>query len=178
MSGTGLTSAIAGIQSIFTAKLYDTQGNARTTGGDTVTATLYSGATSVGSTWVTDNEDGTYQVQYQANIAGTYTVTVVVNGDTANNKTSTVTLIAGDPDPELSTLTFPSGITIGTASTLSIVAKDQFGNLITSQQIEIAYELIGNHGLVSGNVPVMTLSSALYEQSLTIPVPTSTSVSE
>ena len=178
LSGTGLTSAIAGIQSIFTAKLYDIQGNARTTGGDTVTATLYSGATSVGSTWVTDNEDGTYQVQYQANIAGTYTVTVVVNGDTANNKTSTVTLIAGDPDPELSTLTFPSGITIGTASTLSIVAKDQFGNLITSQQIEIAYELIGNHGLVSGNVPVKTLSSALYEQSLTIPVPTSTSVSE
>lgn len=178
LAGTGLTAAVAGVQSTFTATLYDTQANARTTGGDTVTATLYSGATSTGSTWVTDNADGTYRVQYQADAAGTYTITVVVNGDTANAKTSAVTLVAADPDPQQSTLTFASGVTIGTASALSIVAKDQFGNLVTAQQVEIAYELIGNHGLVSGNVPVTTLSSALYGASIAIPVPASTTVSE
>ena len=102
---------------------------------------------------------------------------VVVNGDTANNKTATVTLIAGDGYPQLLTLSFSSTITIRASSSLSIVAKDKFGNLITSNQVEIAYELIGNHGLVSGNVPIQTFASALYNSSWIIPIPTSTSIS-
>ena len=78
---------------------------------------------------------------------------------------------------QLSTLNFSSTITIGTSSSLSIVAKDKFGNLIISNQVEIAYELIGNHGLVSGNVPIQTLASAFYDASWIIPIPTSTSIS-
>ena len=100
--GTGSTNAVTD-NSFFTVKLYDTQGNPRTTGGDTVNAGIYSGTVSVGSSWVTDNDDGTYKVEYQVDLAGTYTAMVVVNGDTANNKTATVTLIAGNGDPQLST---------------------------------------------------------------------------
>ena len=173
--GTGSTNAVTD-SFFFTAKLYDTHGNLRTTGGDIVNAWIYSGTFSVGSSWVTDNDDGTYKVEYQVDLAGTYTAMVVVNGDTANNKTSTVTLIAGDGDPQLSILSFSSTITIRTSS-LSIVAKDKFGNLITSNQVEIAYELIWNHGLVSGNVPIQTLASAFYDAIWIISIPTSTSIS-
>lgn len=35
----------------------------------------------------------------------TYTISVVVNGDTSNTKTSTLTVVANIPDPTKSTLT-------------------------------------------------------------------------
>ena len=178
MTGTALTSATAGEVMSFTVTLYDAQSNPRTAGGDTITATLLSsGLISVGTTWVTDNNDGTYTVQYEHDTLGTYTIEIVVNSDTANKLTSTIVMSPGLPNPSASTLTHPSISTIGTATTISIVAKDAFSNLVTSQVYDIAYEVIGNHGLVSGTVPVTTLASAAYDTTYTIPTPTGTTSS-
>ena len=175
MTGSALTNAFAGEVMSFTVSLFDSQGNSKTTGGDTVTATLYSvGLVSVGSTWVKDKGDGTYTVQYVHDTLGTYTIEVIVNGDTANALTSTITMIAGLPNGHLSTLAHPSVSTIGSATTFSIVAKDAYGNLINSQAYDVAYEIIGNHGLISGSVPVNNLATATYQTSYTIPAPTST----
>ena len=48
--GTGSTNAVTD-NSFFTVKLYDAQGNPRTTGGDTINAGIYLGTVSVGSSW-------------------------------------------------------------------------------------------------------------------------------
>lgn len=154
---------MAGQRTSFTVSTFDTQGNARTSGGDTVTATLYdSGATAVGSTWVYTNGDGTYRVEYEYEVAGSYTIEVVVNSDTANKKTQALTIVAADPDPSQSTLTFPSVVTIASPAAFTAVAKDAFGNLITASALDIGFEIVGNHGLESGTVQVQNMASAAY----------------
>jgi hypothetical protein len=75
----------------------------------------------VGIVDVIDNLDGSYTVQYYLNtVKGTYTAKVVVNGDTANAKTSSILIIADSPSGAYSTLTYPSIALIGSPSTLSI----------------------------------------------------------
>ena len=175
LTGAAMTNAIAGQVMSFTVTLYDTQGNVRTAGGDTVVMTLKDGGSlSVGSTWVIDNQDGTYTAQYQHGTIGSYTIEIVVNSDTLNTKSSLLTISPGLPDPTLSTLTHPSTSTIGTSTTIDIVASDAFGNLITSTAHEIAYEVVGNHKLLSGTVAINSLPAASYRTSYTIPAPSGT----
>lgn len=178
MTGAALTDAIAGDIMSFTVLLFDTQGNARTEGGDTVTATLYDASlASVGLTEVFDNNDGTYKINYSYTVKGTYTIDVTVNSDTANIKTSTINLVAGSAYGLTSTLTHPSTTTIGLATTFTVYAYDAYGNTITHEAKDIAFEVIGNHGLVSGTVAVNDLSTALYDATYTIPAPSDTVIS-
>ena len=178
MSGDALTTAIAGQIMNFTVTLKDAQGNVRTSGGDTVVATLKdSTPASVGSTWVTDNDNGTYTVEYMHTVKGAYTIEVVVNSDTGNTKTSNINMVAGAASGSQSTLTHAGSITIGQSVTFTSVAKDEFGNTITHESKDIAYQIIGNHDLVSGTIAVNDLANAQYQASYTIPTPSGNDVS-
>lgn len=129
-----------------------------------------SGSAVVGQVEVTDKKDGTYQVDYRHTVKGIYTFEAVTNGDTANKKTSTLTMIADTPDPSKSTLANPATVTLGVEASMDVVAKDQYSNLITASVQEIAYHIVGKHGDLTGGVPVKTQAAGLYQLNYTVPV--------
>ena len=111
-------------------------------------------------------------------VKGSYTIEVVVNSDSGNTQSSNVNMVAGSASGSQSTLAHPSFITIGQSSTFTVVAKDEFGNTITHENKNIAYQIIGNHDLLSGTVAVSDLSNAQYQASYTIPTPSGNDVSK
>jgi len=70
---------------------------------------------------VTDQDDGTYLVEYVVTDATeTYTIQVTTNGDVGNIKSSSVTASANIPDPESSTSTPVTPATVGASSSISL----------------------------------------------------------
>jgi hypothetical protein len=131
LSGPGLTNAIAGDLTSFTVTLYDSGNNQRTSGGDNVVVTITSTSYNITAIQVTDNNKGTYTVNYIVTDATPiYTITVIVNGNTANEKTSTLTVVANNPNPLLSVLTATSPVTMDTSITYTINALDSWSNIV------------------------------------------------
>lgn len=107
ISGSGATSAIAGNTTDFTVTLFDSGNNQRRSGGDQVAVTITSAAGGAASTAqgieVFDLEDGTYTIRYK--VLGTATlhlITVTVNADASNQKTSTLNVSSNTTSPETS----------------------------------------------------------------------------
>lgn len=174
---TGLTNAVIGHTAEFLVTLYDSSNNRLTSGGDTVTAQLLNGlGVSVGIVDVIDNLDGSYTVQYYLNtVKGTYTVKVIINGDTVNAKTTNTLIISDSPSGTHSLLTYPAVTLIGAPTTLSIQAYDKWGNQVSESVLPVYYQIDGNHGEITGQIPVSNQPTGLYTQSVTIPDSTNTS---
>ena len=121
LSGSGKNNAVAGNVAHFIVTLFDSGNNQRTSGGDVLQVAITSTSHSLTQIEIFDNEDGTYNVDYLATDASeTYTISVTVNGDSANAKTSTVIVVANIPDPTKSTLAAISPIQIDVAQTYTI----------------------------------------------------------
>lgn len=158
--------------------LYDSSNNKLVNGGDTVSAVLLdSGLNQVGVIDVKDLKDGSYLVEYYVNtLSGIYTCEVVVNGDIANKKTTTITIVPDAPHALSSTIAHPSLITIGTSSLIDILIKDRWGNNYIEVVTDILYKVTGNHKTLYGKVDVLNQAAATYQTSITIP--TSTEVND
>lgn len=80
-----------------------------------------------------DNGDGTYTINYKATDASEdYNISVVVNGDGGNTKTSTIVLTENVPHASSSTIAITSPGEIGNPETLTLELNDAYGNDITT----------------------------------------------
>ena len=69
---------------------------------------------------VFDNSDGTYFVKYELlDSSQLYQLSVIVNGDTSNTKTSTIAVVPNIPDPLASTLLATQPLTVSQPHTFS-----------------------------------------------------------
>ena len=102
LTGDGVTDSMAGVVASFTVTLFDSGNNQREVGGDLLLVEISDGVTDIETF---DNADGTYLVEYKINDASmTHDLSVTINADTANTKTSTITTIPNSPDAASSTM--------------------------------------------------------------------------
>jgi large repetitive protein len=112
--------------SAVTVTVRDAGGNVRTAGGDAVVLAATLGTLSP----VTDNGDGTYGATLTAGaVAGTATVTGTVNAEVIADD-AVVEFTAGAA-ATLEVAGFPDPVTAGTAGSLTVTARDSFGNVAT-----------------------------------------------
>lgn len=131
ITGDGKNNAVAGIVNGFLITVFDEGGNQQQIGGDTVSVTITSTSHTITDKEIFDNNDGTYRVKYELlDASETYLVSVVVNGDTANTKTSTIVVVPNKPDPRKSTLVASSPLTIAADHTFKLQIFDSFSNPI------------------------------------------------
>ncbi|MED5020130.1 invasin domain 3-containing protein [Paenibacillus chibensis] len=155
-------------QTPITVKLRDAQGNAITSGGETVEITSSLGT--VGP--VTDNGNGTYTAMLTApTAAGTATISASFGGK-ALTKTAEVQLVAGDPSTGTSTVetaaaTLPAD---GMSKTLvTVKLRDAYGNEVKSGGAAVA--ITSTSGTVSS---VTNKGDGTYTAELTAPTETGT----
>ncbi|CAN0209714.1 unnamed protein product, partial [Ectocarpus sp. 12 AP-2014] len=181
----GVFQAVAGSSQTFRVQARDKNHFDRLEGGDNVTTFVvpveparweesqrhegYAGT-------VVDNEDGTYDVSYNAELAGTYTLQARIGGERVSHCNASVvptgaaaypacafddpvlTVVHGELDGAKCTVlglpdkTRPTVHSAGTAKNFSIVSKDSFGN--TSRM----GPSLGEHGDGRSDVFVVTLS--------------------
>ena len=144
--------------STITVRLKDAAGNDVPTSGGVV-ALNSSLAGSVLSA-VTDNGNGTYTATVKSTVAGTTTITGTL-GAAALASTTSVTFVPG-PATHL-VVSAPGSATAGTSVTVSVTAKDAFGNTATGYLGTVHFTstdgsatLPGNYGFVSGDNGVNT----------------------
>ena len=81
-----------------------------------------------------DNNDGTYRVDYKITDASTtHDLSVTVNRDLANVKTSTITTVPNLPDARSSTMVTDTLIVLDDTHTVDVDVFDGYGNRILSQ---------------------------------------------
>jgi hypothetical protein len=192
ISGAGATAAIAGDTTDFTVTLFDSGNNQRTSGGDQVAVTITSAAGGAASTAqgieVFDLEDGTYTIRY--NVLGTSTlhlITVTVNGDAGNQKTSTLTVSSNTTSPEASTfastdLAWPTTaaatiVRVTDTYTFTTSLKDAYSNPIQERVEQLVTEVEGQGQVLYITASLVDLATGLYTSSFTIPTTTNRSIS-
>jgi hypothetical protein len=132
-SGAGFTTATAGVTASFTVTARDALNNARTVGGDSVSAVISNGVITVPAA-VTDEGNGGYTVRYTPTASGAHTVSVVVNG-TPIGAASALTVAAGALHAPSCTVTgtaVAGSATSGAATALAVATRDKFGNALSA----------------------------------------------
>ena len=130
----------AGQVTTITVTVRDANGNVRTAGGDTVTITV-TGANSATPS-VTDNGDGTYTATYTPTVAGTDSVAVTVGGSALTTSPYSSAVSPGAASAAQSTATVPNG-TAGSATSLTVQAKDAQGNNLSSGGATVVISITG-----------------------------------
>ena len=100
-----------------TIHAFDLMGNACNAGGATVTGNPVEKAvleSQVVSVTVTDNEDGSYQLQWHANVSGTYSVAIKISNEHVVGSPTTIRFTSIAPQKE-KTVVSGDGLTSGTA---------------------------------------------------------------
>jgi hypothetical protein len=131
LTGAGVTAAVAGIQDKFTVTLFDSGNNQRTSGGDTLLLTISNGVTAIE---YFDNKDGTYKVEYKILAAVSHTLTLIVNGVSANTFTRTIVVSPNVAVPETSSQTFVPLVTLAVPTAVTVVIRDAWNNAVTVAQ--------------------------------------------
>jgi hypothetical protein len=151
-------SVAAGSTATITLQAEDANGNLITEGGDTVTFALGSSGTSSGSIGaVTDNHNGTYTATFTGTTAGTAnTITATINGSAVTSILPTITVTSGafSLAQSLVSISTPS-VAAGNTVTLTLQAKDAYGNNETTGGLAVAFGL-GSTGTSSGTIGAVT----------------------
>ncbi|MCX6235923.1 MAG: HYR domain-containing protein [Bacteroidetes bacterium] len=158
----------------------DSFGNNLTTGGSTVTITKLSGTGTIGT--VTDNSNGTYTAIVTSPTAtgsGVFVATLdgaPVKSGTGSQTQSTITYTAGAADAAQSTLT-PTSASItadgSSTQTLTVTAKDSFGNNLTTGGSTVVITKLSGTGTIG---TVTDNSNGTYTATVTSPTATGSGV--
>lgn len=105
-------------------------------GGLNITAQWVNGLVSTALN-VTDNDDGTYQVNLFATVAGTYQLTASLSGQQFFPTTGTraINVAPAGPVPQMTRVTFPPALAAGSAGTFTVQLLDQFANPVVSTSL-------------------------------------------
>jgi len=164
---TGNTELQAGLASTLVLYTKTAQGEYKTSGGDTVTATI-SGVSS-DRIKVSDNRNGSYDIVIVIDSIGSYTLETKVNSGSAVSKSLTV--IHGQVDANQSTVSTNSPITTGGSVTANLVLVDKFSNAITTTQTFASYltdESDSGFSKISISFSATSQSEGKYSGSATI----------
>lgn len=123
----------------------DSVGNAKTTGGDTVTFGLQGGTSTGTFSAVTDHGDGTYSATLTGVLAGTLdTVEAVVDGRAVVTARPTVRVLPGPVSTATSLVTVADSVAVaGLADSVSLLARDLAGNAVPDSTLVVAFTLAG-----------------------------------
>ena len=192
ISGAGSTYTIAGVVTDFKVTLYDIGNNQRTTGGDQLAVTikptpLPSTVADITNIEVFDLLDGTYTVRYLPSSSATdYTVSVTVNLDTVNTKTTTLVVHSNTASPATSEFTSVSLAWPTTAAATVIIQtetyqfythiKDVHSNAVTERELTLITEIEGAGQKIYSTATTDDLTTGRY--TTTFVVPTSSNRSE
>ena len=170
VSGTGIISATAGELATFIITTKDSNGNKRTSGGDTIEVAISNGVVTLtyNSIQIIDSNNGQYTVNYIiTDASASYTVKITINGNAANIIVKTVTAVAGTPSSLASSIT-KTGITqIGVADTFSIFAKDKYSNILGSN-VNIFTKIVGSFGEKYFTATLGSAALGRYDTAFTI----------
>jgi hypothetical protein len=179
ISGPGAVDAIAGHLTEFQVTLFDAGNNQRTSGGDQLAVTIVaspSGSPVVTAIEVFDGGDGTYRVGYVAtDSSSAYTISVTVNADGTNSKTSTLTVASNNTSPAASGRTWADGaaadreVDLEQAYTFTTALKDAFGNPIKERTWTLVTEIEGQGQRHYSTAALTDLAGGEYSSSFTLP---------
>ena len=142
LTGGGVTDSIAGEVTSFTVTLFDSGNNQREIGGDLLLVEISDGVTDIETF---DNADGTYHVDYKINDASiTHGLSVTINGDTSNTKTSTIVTVPNLPHSSSSTMSTDTLIVLDVDQTVDVQVYDAFGNPTVVKQNPIVLVVSGH----------------------------------
>ena len=131
LTGDGVTDSMAGVVASFTVTLFDSGNNQREVGGDLLLVEISDGITDIETF---DNADGTYRVDYKINDATvSHDLSVTINGDTTNTKTSTITTVPNDPDAASSTMSTAGLIVLDVTTIVDAEVFDAYSNPILTE---------------------------------------------
>ncbi|MFN9068164.1 MAG: beta strand repeat-containing protein, partial [Bdellovibrionales bacterium] len=153
------SSVSAGNTVTLTLTARDAANNPITTGGSTVTFS-FSGGTSTGTIGtVTDNTNGTYTAVLTGNISGTpSTVSATIDAASVTSSLPTVQVNPGTVSVTQSLVSVSSStVNSGSSISLTLQAKDAFGNNLTSGGLTVLFARSG--GVSSGTFGTVTDNS-------------------
>ena len=151
------TTAIAGVTSVFWLQLKDALGNNRTSTSvtaDTLYVTWVNTATVVSYQAITSASSsvpGLLFSSFTPTLAGSYTLTIILDAVTLS--TTTVPVTSGVLSPSASTA-FGLGLTsaiAGIPANISVIARDQFGNRLTTSASAFVFSVAGIGGALAGS---------------------------
>ena len=94
---------------------------------------------------VKDNNDGTYDVTYTPEQAGSNKVMVKLNGNPIKDAPFGVAVVAGDPDPDNTTAEGPglAHASVGAPASFHVQARDRCGNPCALGAAKVDIEVVG-----------------------------------
>ncbi|PRP81712.1 hypothetical protein PROFUN_10812 [Planoprotostelium fungivorum] len=167
LDGDGLTSAIAGRKAIFKVGTHDAKGEAKSTGGDDITAILH-GPDLVQAS-IRDHRNGTYTISYEASTKGIYDLFIGIEGTQVVGSPFSVIVTAGAAfAPQCvaageGLVSFMSG-----GDTMVFVqSRDQYGNPRDMGGDIVTARLEGPHTI---DCPILDAFNGTYSLTLNAPV--------
>jgi hypothetical protein len=148
-----------------------------------VTITPTSGGSAVTSIEVFDQHDGTYKVAYVAtSTASTYTISVTVNADTPNAKTTTLTVVSSTPSVTISTIAWTSWVSaaltkvvdLGVAYNFLTSMKDAHSNPKKETTLSLVTVIEGRGTSQAFTATLASAAAAEYTTAFTLPTSAST----
>ena len=120
----------AGAQGSFQIQARDIFGNPQDVGGNNFQAVIIGPDGSVIASTVVDNDDGTYDVNYNATKSGRYSVNLALDTDDVCDSPFEAVVYPGSPSATTSYLVCPTVVAVGRTMELSVQAVDVFGNYL------------------------------------------------
>jgi hypothetical protein len=130
----------AGGSATITLTARDASGNLETHGGLSVAFGLSSGSGTFSA--VTDNHNGTYSATFTGTSAGNSTISATINGRALTSPMPSISVTPGPVSLSRSTISVaPASLSAGGSATVTLTAKDSFGNRETSGGANVAFGL-------------------------------------
>jgi len=141
--GEGINNSTSGVLTKVTVHSEDDKGNAITTGGANITASLIGPEELVA--YIADNHDGTYSVTYTPKLAGSYTFNIKSEGLAIKNAPFTVSVAPGALDALHSTATGTGTVEspAGKPAKFVVQTKDSVGNNLKVGGLKVHAALTG-----------------------------------
>ena len=150
--GSGLEDQVVGSRTGFRITAKDQVHNQRQVGGDNFMVAV-SGPGKVRALEVRDNDDGTYDVSYQARTAGKYTIEATLDGVVVQGSPFKVQALIGEAHAP-STILSGEGTSqapAGEYATFTLQTCDQYGNVITMGGANFVATLMHKRGAILAN---------------------------
>ncbi len=141
----GLASIAAGTVTTITLTARDNFNNNLTNGGATVVFSKSGGTSNGNFGGVTDNGDGTYSASFTGTTAGSATnISATINAGSFTGTQPTIAVTPGAISTSQSQITVGSAsIVSGTNTSLTLISRDNYGNLITTGGAIVAFSYSG-----------------------------------
>ncbi|CAL5220286.1 g2271 [Coccomyxa viridis] len=148
MYGGGLTRAVAGQETSFTIQAVDGRNNARLMGGDTFDIEISGPGNAAPKAEVTDNDDGTYTVQWSTDKAGNFLITAWLEECEVGGCAKACSVQPAEMCAERCSRegTGLSQAQAGEPTCFKVMSRDRFGNLQTAGGDDISVQVASAAG--------------------------------